>query len=159
MSNGDMNLLRLLIIATVLVLPACETVSTRVVELNPAQKYPPTQSVEVLLHKPTRAHTEIALIESRGDSEAELLNDAREKAKALGADAIVRLETERIYHEPVAVYDPWPWYDPFYWPYYRRPFPPFHPAWGPYRYVGGYFSYVLKAAAIRYDDKAASRQP
>src|SRR5687768_17395748 len=136
-----MKALRLLFCLAVLAFSGCASVSTQIVELNPAQKYPPTQSVEVLLQKPTRPHTEIALIESRGGSEAELLNDAREKAKALGADAIVKLETERIYHEPVAVYDPW--YDPFYWPYYRRPFPPLYSPWGPYRYVGGGFTYVL----------------
>jgi len=138
----------------------CASVSTQIVELNPAQKYPPTDSVEVLLQKPTRPHTQIALIESRGSSEAELLNDAREKAKVLGADAIVKLETDRIYHEPVPIYDPW--YDPFYWSYHRRPFGPFYSPWGwgaypyPYRYVGGYFSYVLKTSAIRYSDTGST---
>jgi hypothetical protein len=151
--------------AALMLTAACASVSTQIVELNPTQKYPPTENVEVLLQKPTRPHTQIALIESRGTSEAELLNDAREKAKVLGADAIVKLETDRIYHEPVPVYDPW--YDPFYWPYYRRPFGPFYSPWGwgpypwgaypyAYRYVGGYVSYVLKSAAIRYEDTAAT---
>lgn len=146
-----MTTLRCLVLAMTLALAACATVSTQVVELNPAQKHPPTQSVEVLLQKPTRPHVDIALIESRGGSEAEMLNDAREKAKALGADAIVKLETERIYHEPVAIYDPW--FDPFYWGSYRhRPFPPFPHPWGPHRYVGGGYSYLLKSLAIRYGD-------
>lgn len=134
-----------------LLLASCATVSTQVVELNPSQRYAPSQNVEVLLQKPARPHVEIALIESRGWSEAELLNDAREKARTLGADAIVKLETERVYHPPVAVYDPW--YDPFYWGYYRRgPFPGFPEPWGaPYRVVGGGHSYVLKAMAIKYN--------
>ena len=144
-----MNVHRFVSLLSALMLCACATVQTRVVTLNPAVKLPPTQNVEVLLQKPTRAHAEIALLESRGDSEAQLLNDAREKARELGADAIVKVETERIYHEPVAVYDPW--YDPFYWGYYRyRPFPAFPAPWGPYRVVGGGYSYVLKTLAIKY---------
>ncbi len=132
-----------------LVLSACATVSTRVVQLNPAVQYPPTQYVEVLLQEPARPHTQIALLESRGFSEAELLNDAREKAAALGADAIVRVETVRIDHPPVAVYDPW--FDPFYSGYSRYgPFPVFPQPWGPYRVVGGSSEYVLKARAIKY---------
>lgn len=136
-----------------LLLAACATVSTQVVELNPAQRFAPTQHVEVLLQKPVRPHIDIALIESRGGSEAELINDAREKARALGADAIVKTETEREYHPPVAVYDPW--YDPFFWGHYRyRPFP-FHPhPWGPYRAVGGGYSYTFKGVAIKYRDSA-----
>lgn len=153
-----MKTLRLLLCLVALTLSACSTVSTRVVELNPAQKYSPTERVEVLLQKPARPHVEIALLESRGSSEAELLEDAREKAKALGADALVRLETERIYHEPVLVYDPWhdPFYHPFHpfgWSHFRRPFHPFYSPWGSYRYVGGGLTYVLKSAAIRYSSK------
>ena len=153
MSNPHMSTIRSFIIAAALALAGCASVSTNIVELNPAQKYAPTVNVEVLLQKPARPHVEIALIESRGGSEAELLNDAREKARALGADAIVRLEVERIYYAPLPVYDPW--FDPF-WGYYRYPFAPLGPypyGWGPYRYVGGGFSYVLKTSAIRYTDR------
>lgn len=147
-------LIRSLILAASLGLAACATVSTHVVPLNPAHVFPPTQFVEVLLQKPARPHVEIALIESRGGSEAEMLNDARAKAGALGADAIVRVETERHYHEPVVVYDPW--HDPFYWGYYRHgPFPLMHP-WAPYRVIGGGFSYLLKAVAIKYSQPPAS---
>lgn len=150
-----MHIVRPLIASTLLVLAACASVSTQVVEFKPAQKYPPTQYVEVLLEKPPRAHVEIALIESHGVSEAEMLNDARQKAGALGADAIFKLETERLYREPVAVYDPW--YDPFYWGYYRHPaFGPLTHPWGPYRMVGGGYSYVLKAVAVKYIDPPAA---
>jgi hypothetical protein len=155
-----MNALRLLILAAALALGACAT-TTRVVQLNPGQTFAPTTSVEVLLQKPQRAYVEIALLESEGSSEADLLNDAREKAKALGADAIVRQDLERVYHEPVAVYDPF--YDPLYYGHYRwRPYPfygsPWGPAWGPYPYpyrvVGGGYTYVLKALAIKYTGAA-----
>jgi hypothetical protein len=148
--------LRLLILAAALGVAACAT-TTRVVQLDPGRTFPPTASVEVLLHTPQRPHVEIALLESEGPSEADLLNDAREKAKTLGADAIVRQDVSRVYHEPVAVYDPW--YDPLYYGHYRwRPYlfygSPWGPAWGPYPYpyrvVGGGYTYVLKALAIRY---------
>lgn len=152
-----MKTLRSLAGAALLALTAACAVNTRVVQLNPAQVYPPTQSVEVLLQKPARPYVEIALLESEGTSEADLLNDAREKAKALGADAIVRQDLQPVYHEPTAVYDPF--YDPFYYGHYRwRPYPfygsPWGPAWGPYPYpyrvVGGGYTYVLKALAIKF---------
>lgn len=146
--------MRALLLSLLLVLLAagCATVSTEVVQLDPARNLAPTQNVEVLFEKPKRPYIEIALLESRGavgTGEAELLNDAREKAKALGADAIVRVEAERIYHPPVAVYDPW--YDPFYWPGYRfRALPPFPHPWGTYRLIDGGYTYTLKAMAIKY---------
>ena len=146
-----MYIVRLLIAVALLALSACATVNTQVVELTPAQKYPPKSptEVEVLLQKPTRPYAEIALLESRGDSEAAMLNDARGKAAQLGADAIVRMETLTEYHPPMAVYDPW--YDPFFWGYPYRMYPPFYPyPWGSYRVVGGYNTYVLKAVAIKY---------
>ena len=148
-----MQLFRYLVLAAALALAACETVSTRVVPLNPAVQHPPTQNVEILLEKPTRPYVEIALIESRGFSEAALLNDARDKARALGADAIVRIAIERVDYPPVAVYDPW--FDPFYWgPYRHGRFPIFPQPWGPYRVVGGGSEYVLKAMAVKYVDAA-----
>jgi hypothetical protein len=141
--------IHVLTLAAALLVCACAAVTTHVVPLNPAVQYPPTQNVEVLLQKPQRPHVEIALLESRGDSEAELLNAAREKAKTLGADAIVRLETERVYHPPVAIYDPW--YDPFYFGFrHYRPYAWYPDPWGPYRVVGGGYSYVLKSVAIKY---------
>ena len=157
-SNLLMKSLRLLLAAAVLALAGCAA-TTRVVQLDPARHFPPTTSVEVLLQKPQRAYIEIALLESEGTSEADLLNDAREKAKTLGADAIVHQGTERIYHPPMTLVDPW--YDPLYYGHYRwRPYPfygsPWGPAWGPYPYrtVGGGYTYVLKALAIRYSAPA-----
>lgn len=161
-SKLDMTTIRILLTALSLTLAACESVKTQVVPLGAPQQYPPTQNVEVLLQKPARAHIDIALIESRGElgaSEADLLNDAREKAKALGADAIVKTQIERIYHPPIQVYDPW--YDPLFFGYYRyRPFSPYphpwaHPwvhPWGSYHVIGGGHSYILKAIAIKYRD-------
>jgi hypothetical protein len=152
-----MSFIRILACAIVLTLAACASVSTRIVQLDPAHRFPPTASVEVLLDEPDRPYVQIALLESEGSSEADLLNDAREKAKTLGADAIVRQEVERIYHPPMTVYDPWsdPWYDPYLG--YRRwaPYPYYASPWGPYRVVGGGYTYVLKALAIKYKDEAS----
>jgi hypothetical protein len=139
--------------ALALMLAACANVSTHVVQLDPSRTFSPTQNVEVLLEKPKRPHTEIGLLESRGGigvTEAELLNDAREKARALGADAIVRVESEQQYQPPVAIYDPW--YDPFYWSYrYHRAYPPpFVQPWAAYRLVGGGYTTTLKTRAIKY---------
>jgi hypothetical protein len=148
-----MSTLRTILLIAPLVLAACASVTTKVVQFNPAQHYPPTYNVEVLLQKPTRPNVELALIEARGDSEADSLNEARDRAKALGADAIVQLETERIYNAPVPIYDPW--YDPLFYGYYRyRPFPPYPYPWNPYRVVGGGYTYLLKTLAIKYIERA-----
>ena len=129
-------------------------VRTQVVPLDPARTFAPTENVEVLLEKPKRPFVEVALIESRGEigvGEAELLLSAREKAKSVGADAIVRVDVVQYYHPPVAVYEPWG--DPFYWRWSRhRPFPPYPHPWGTYRVLGGGYTQTLKALAIKYKE-------
>ena len=152
-----MKIFRVLAAAVMLALAACASVSTSVLELNPAQKYSPTTHVDVFLQKPDRPHVEIALIESRGQSEVEMLNDAREKARQFGADAIVRTQTHAEYHPPVPVYDPW--YGPWAWGPRYRAWSPFYPyQWGYYGgyygVTGGYTTYVMKAVAIKYRDAA-----
>ncbi|MBI2319425.1 MAG: hypothetical protein HYU75_21105, partial [Betaproteobacteria bacterium] len=62
------------------VLAGCASVTTRVTELDPAQRYAPTQNVAVLLELPPRPHSKIALIEAQGTvggGEAELYEEAR----------------------------------------------------------------------------------
>ena len=134
-------------------LSGCAAVSTRVVPLDPSLTLAPTERVEILLEKPRRPYTQLALLESRGiagGSESELLEDAREKARTLGADAIVRLELEKTVLPPVVVYDP-P-FAPFYYGYPFRRFPHFHPPYfGEYRVLGGGTVYTLKTLAIKYE--------
>lgn len=145
-------------------LGGCASVATQVTLLDPAQKFTPTQNVVILLELPSRPHIKLALIEAQGTTgggEAELLEDARKKAQALGADAIVRMEVTAVYHEPVKVYDPW-YGDPFYWrhrypyrPFFYYPYPygphPYGPyPYGDYRWIGGGSVQTLKAVAIRY---------
>ncbi|MGZ5091545.1 MAG: hypothetical protein ACXWCY_01250 [Burkholderiales bacterium] len=68
----------------------------------------------------------------------------------------MQLEMERIYSEPVPVYDPS--YDPLFYGYYRyRPFPPYPYPWNPYRLVGGGYTYLLKALAIKYTEQPLSK--
>lgn len=132
--------------------------------LDPAHQYAPTQNVAILLESPPQPHSKIALIEARGTvggGEAELFEDARRKAQALGADAIVRLEVISVYQPPVRVYDPW-YGNPFYSRYgygygygYRPSY--FYPNYfGAYQLVGGGNVQTLKAVAIKYapDDAA-----
>ena len=134
-----------------LVVAGCAAVSTRVVPLDPALKFAPSQHVEILLDKPRRPYTQIALLESRGmvgGGESELLEDAREKARALGADAIIRLEVEKTVQPPVAIYDPVD--SPFNPRYALYRYPYFWPHYGEHRAIGGGTVYTLKALAIKY---------
>lgn len=155
----------LLLAASIL---GCASVTTQVTVLDPAQRFAPTTSVAILDEFPQRAYQRIALIEAQGvlgGSEADLFEDARNKAQALGADAIVRLDVVTEYREPVPVYDPW------YGMHLYRPYPYsgfYHPspfAYGPYpyggypygyRWIGGGTIKTLKAVAIRYRDKDGS---
>ncbi len=145
-----------LLVAT---LAGCASVATRVTVLDPAQKFAPTQNVTVLLDLPPQPHSKIALIEAQGmvgGGEAELFEEARKKAQALGADAIVRLEVTSVYQPPIRVYDPW--YGNAFYSRYRFPYRPFgyYPfAYGPfpyseYRWVAGGDVKTLKAVAIKY---------
>ncbi len=136
--------------------------STQVTVLDPAQKFVPTQNVAILMEVPARPHTKIALIEVEGTiggSEGVLLEEARKRAQALGADAVVRTELTSVYYPPVRVYDPW-YGDPFYWHfrYSQRPYYFYPHGYGPYpyadyRWIGGGSAPTLKAMAIRYLDK------
>ena len=84
-------------VPTALVIAAlggCASVATQITLLDSARQYAPTQNVVLLLDYPPQPHVKIALIEAQGmagGSEAELLEAARKKAQALGADAVVRL--------------------------------------------------------------------
>ena len=100
----------LLLAASLLLLSACAT-TTSVVLLDPTKQYSPTQSVEILLKPPSKPYVEIAKLEAKGSAgqpETELLEDLREKARQIGADAIIVVDTSSVYHPPVIVYDPWP---------------------------------------------------
>lgn len=142
--------LKSILVCAALIIGGCATVSTRVVPLAPELKLAPSQSVDILFEKPKRPYREIALLESRGmvgDTEGQLWQDARAKAQALGADALIRLEVDKTIVPPMVVYDPFlsPFYPSFY-PhahFYPYPFPE-------YRWIPGGVEYTLKSVAIKY---------
>ena len=149
-------------------LAGCASVATEITVLDPAQKFAPTEHVVILFDYPPQPYVKIALIEAQGSiggSEAELLEEARKRARALGADAVVRLEVTAVYRPPVRVYDPA--YANMFYPRYRYPFrslydPPYSFSPFPYdgyRWVGGGDVQTLKAVAIRYADKPAPAPP
>ncbi len=143
-------------------LAGCASVATDVTVLDPAQKFAPTEHVVILFDYPPQAYIKIALIEAHGyagGSESELLEEGRKRARALGADALVRIEVTAVYQPPVRVYDPA--YANAYYPRYRYPYrsfyyPPYTYSPFPYdgyRWVGGGDVQTLKAVAIKYTDK------
>lgn len=147
--------MRIAAILLCLGLAACAT-TTSVVMLDPAKKFPPTESVQILLKPPERPYVEIAKLESRGvagEPETSVLEDARERARQLGADAIIVQESASVYHPPVVMYDPWPPYLPWYYdrwygyPYwYPSPF-----MYGPSAYtVPGGRAYTVRSIAIKF---------
>lgn len=151
--------MRTLVIAgLMLLLCGCAT-TTHVVLLDPAVRHAPTASVAILLKPPTRAYVEIAKLESKGlpdEPESAVLEDARERAKQVGAHAIIVQEATRHYQPPVIIEDPWPPQLPWYhdrWFGYRYWFhpPPFayYPA---DRVLPGGDVHVVRSIAIRFVD-------
>jgi hypothetical protein len=142
--------------AIALLLSGCAA-TTSVVLLDPARKYAPAASVQILLRAPERAYIEIAKLESRGligEPETKLLEDARARAQEIGADAIIVIETSSVYEPPVIVYEPWPPYLPWYhdrWHAYRYwYFPGTYPYWvEPVTLPGGNV-YTVRSIAIKY---------
>ena len=144
------------IVVLALFLAGC-VATTSIVLLDPEKRYPPSRSVQILLKPPVRPYVEIAKLESKGmigEPEPALLEDARERAREIGAEAIIVVETASIYQPPVVIYDPWPpplpwyqdrWHGYRYW-YYPAPFPY---AFEPYALPGGN-SYTVRSIAIRY---------
>jgi len=157
-ARGHRLMRTLLCLVLVTLLSGCASVPTHVAVLDPSRRFEPTQNVVVLLRPPERRHVEIAKLESRGaigEPETALIEDAREKAKALGAHAIVTLETLTQYHPPITVWDPWPppypwyrdrWTGMRFWPY--GPGFPF----GEERVLPGGNVLTLRAVAIRFED-------
>jgi hypothetical protein len=149
---------RSILYGCIALLAGCASVSTQVVRLDPAAHYAPTKNVRILLDEPKQPYRKIAIIDARGSiggSEAELLEEARNKAKTLGADAIVRLAGSTLYEPPIAIYDPW--FDPFYYRMaYYQPFWWYPSYYGEYRLVGGGYYHTLKALAIRFEKQSGS---
>jgi hypothetical protein len=77
--------------------------SASVVMLEGSAAYPPTQSVQILMQRPSRAFKEIALLEVDGMFRTpDLLEGLRRRAARIGADAIVLLEKENMQEQDQA---------------------------------------------------------
>ncbi len=145
-------------------LAGCASVAVDVSVLDPTQKFAPSAHAVILLEYPSEPYTKIALIEAHGavgGSEPPLLEEARKRAQALGADALVRLDVNTEYQPPVRVWDPA--YTSGFYPRYRYPYrafnyPPYALTPFPYdnyRWVGGGNVQTLKAVAIRLTSPSA----
>ena len=107
-------------------------VNTQIAETNPAKKYPKTSNVEILHTKPTKPYEVIAVLDSVGGvgiSEASVVNDMRERAKTIGADAIVVIGAASDRTPQQLMYNPW---------------------LGGYQTIGGGEYSKMRAAAIKY---------
>ena len=150
------------------VLAGCASVATDVTVFDETRKFTPTGNVVILLEYPPQPYVKIALIEARGTlggNEAELFEEARKRARALGADAVVRIEVDALYQPPVRVYDPtygYPYFSRYRYPYRSFYYPTYPYAFYPfdnYRWVGGGTVQTLKAVAIKYGEERPSAPP
>jgi hypothetical protein len=97
-----------LLISISLVFLSCA--STSVVLLDETLKYPPSEKVEILVEKPIKEYKIIAKLETKGykgTSQTTILNNMRQKAKLIGADAIIPFEDASEYQSPGVIYNPW----------------------------------------------------
>lgn len=136
----------------------CTTIDTQVVPLTDRPAARTSEHVDLLLAKPKQPYRELARIETRGRigvPEQELLAEARLQARQLGADALLRLESQQTWLPPVNVRDTW--YDKRLSEFPFHGWGPWSPwGWGPFgpdpafRTLGGGYSYTVKSVAIQY---------
>ena len=92
-----------------------------------------------------------------GEPETEVLEDARKRAEALGAHALIVVETSSTYQPPAVIYEPWPPQFPWYydrWYGYRYWFYPVYPyPYGIERTLPGGNVYVVRSIAIRFEER------
>ena len=95
-----------LLLLTVSLLSACTT--TDAVRLDDSKRYAPSESVSVLNEPPARSYEVISMLESRGSvgqSLPALLQSMKERARELGADAIIPTDERSEYQEPGFIYN------------------------------------------------------
>ena len=97
---GIMKIKRVLMslnILTIILLLFSGCVQGHVTLLEPSESYPPSVNLEILKEKPKRAYKPIAVVRAVGQpnsTDSELLAVLQEKAKSIGADAILVLSKE-----------------------------------------------------------------
>ena len=80
--------------------------SAGVILLDPSKSYPPTTNVELLLTEPTRPYEIIAIINATGsiyNTEAQIMETARNKAGEVGANALYIADNQQRYQAPQQV--------------------------------------------------------
>lgn len=116
-----------------MVLSGCA--QTSIVMNDRAPQYPPTTIVDILYQKPDREFTEIGLMETRLSapntslSLPDLIENMKEKAKAVGADAIILINTHNEQSPQNLIYNSY---------------------LGGYQTVGGHSMPVVMGMAIKY---------
>ncbi len=94
------------ILLAAVLLSACTR--TDAVRMNDSSRYAPSQYVDVLNEPPSQPYEVISLLESRGaigQSLPALLESMRDRAKGLGADAIIPTEKRSEYQAPGFIYN------------------------------------------------------
>jgi len=120
------------LLLTALILAGCA--NTSAVMLESGVKYPPTQNVQILTQPPTRAFKQIAMLEARGPVNTpmtDLLESMKEKAAAIGADAVIPTQDASTRQQQALMYNPW---------------------LGGYQTIGGGTLPVIRGIAIKYTD-------
>ena len=119
-------------IFSALILAGCATTSA--VMLESGVTYPPTKNVEILTQAPTRPFKQIAMLEARGPVNTpitDLLESMKQKAAAIGADAVIPTENASTQTQPGLMYNPW---------------------LGGYQTIGGGTIPIIRGVAIKYTD-------
>lgn len=118
----------LLVVAFVL----CGCATTSAVMLDSGASYPPTKNVQILTQAPARPFKQIAMLEATGPVNTplpDLLESMKQKAAAIGADAVIPTEDASTQQQQALMYNPW---------------------LGGYQTVGGGTVPVIRGIAIKY---------
>lgn len=89
-------------------LSACA--QTSAIMLDNTATYPPSDKVEILMTPPSRPYAEIAVLETAapvGTPLTDLLENMRQKAKALGADAVIPTQDASERTPQQLFFNPW----------------------------------------------------
>jgi hypothetical protein len=84
--------------------------ATSVVMLDDSMRYPPSATVEILSTPPTKPYKAIAILETAGAANAplpDLLESMRQKAKEIGADAVIPTGDASQRQPQGLIYNPW----------------------------------------------------
>ena len=108
--------------------------ATSAVMLEGGATYPPTQNVQIITQTPNRPFKEIAILETRGPVNSpmpSLLENMKQKAAAIGADAVIPAEDLSMNQQQGLMYNPW---------------------LGGYQTIGGGTLPILRGVAIKFTD-------